>query len=90
MQDGHTTTFVPHLEQLSLSLRAGFPMQQSNEQEKRQKEQNELEFLRSIVARLNKKADEFRKYPPGKMYKAQSIVTLLFEIMGYGDLGTPT
>lgn len=80
MQDGHSSTYVPHLEQLSLSLRAGQAPSPAT-QEDRQAERVELEALRSIVGRLQQEIMRFGSGAPGKMYKAVQVEKILSEIL---------
>lgn len=76
MQD----VYVPHLEHLSLSLRAGGASQEFNS-EQRVAEQKELMYSREVIGRLYEELVEYKKLPPGKMYKAYQIAKLLSEIL---------
>lgn len=80
--DGPSSVYIPHFEHLTMAFRAGQPMQEINQTEQqRQKDQEELKMFRPVVQRLYEEMEKYKAFPPGKMYKAEHIGRLLFNIL---------
>jgi hypothetical protein len=80
VQDGHSSTYIPHLEHLSMSLRPENGVRESTDTEQ-QKDKKDAEAFRPIVARLLEELSRFKALPPGKTYKSAQIAKLLFDIL---------